>query len=454
MKLEPGLDTLQPPIELRVLVGPQAGSCLSLAIGDYSLGTSDDCEIILMGPRLEAIHARLNFDGDQITIVPVDGKVSDSQGNEIIDTFPLTLGMPVDLGGIWVSIDNADAPWPDPADILPLSPKSEPTATVVPDGKLPNEPLGMAGGPLRRRAKITLAISALSLILVLLTGITAFAWLIKRPKGSVVPTVSAKPTLPAIPASQQKIQQIISNLELAKSVEIKVSDKGMVHLNGYLPNESTKITLMQALENVSPQPTMTLYVDSELLASTKKVLNEKLDPARAKLSAESVKDGLLRVKGAVLMQSVKDSTFETLRAEVPGLRQIEGSVIQAEDIPQQFQEKIVAAGLSKKLQIVSRQPEFVLRGAMTEDELRTWEGVLTEFNEDFGKVLPIKATIRLIQKKSPVNLQIVVGGNMPFVITETGNRVTRGGDVDGHTLITVKDTEVIFDGNEKVKISR
>ena len=43
---------------------------------------------------------------------------------------------------------------------------------------------------------------------------------------------------------------------------------------------------------------------------------------------------------------------------------------------------------------------------------------------------------------------------MPFVITENGQRVTRGGDINGHTLIPIKDTEVIFDGNEKIKISR
>ena len=123
MKLEPSLDTLQASVELRVLVGPQAGSCLNLSVGEYHLGTSDECEIILIGPRLEAVHAKLSFDGDQITITPGDGKICDAQGNEITDTFPLALGMPVDLGGIWVSVDNTAALWPDPADILPVPPK-------------------------------------------------------------------------------------------------------------------------------------------------------------------------------------------------------------------------------------------------------------------------------------------------------------------------------------------
>jgi type III secretion protein D len=136
------------------------------------------------------------------------------------------------------------------------------------------------------------------------------------------------------------------------------------------------------------------------------------------------------------------------------LRQIDGVILQADDLPQQFQEKIISVGLAKKLQVVSQQPEFVVRGAMTEEDLRSWETVLTEFNDDYGKILPIRATIRVVQKKSPFNVQIVVGGNMPFVITESGQRVTRGGDINGHTLITIKDTEVIFDGNEKIKISR
>ena len=197
-----------------------------------------------------------------------------------------------------------------------------------------------------------------------------------------------------------------------------------------------------------------LYVDSELLASARKILDEKLDPSRAKLRAEGVNEGLLKVEGAVLMQSVKDSVFETLRSEVPGLRQVEGSVLVADDLPQQFQEKILAAGLTKKLQVVSRQPDFILRGAMTADELRSWEKLLVEFDKDYGKILPIKATIRLIRNNSPVNLEVIVGGSMPFVITENGNRVIRSGDINGHTPIMVKDTEVIFDGNEKLKISQ
>jgi type III secretion system YscD/HrpQ family protein len=454
MKLEPSFDTLQAQVELRVLVGPQAGSSLSLGIGDYSLGTSDECEIILMGSRLESIHAILSFDGDQITVKPVEGKVCDAQGNEIMDTFPLTLGMPVDLGGVWVSVDSVDARWPDPADVLP---------TPVPPSSVEQSMAGLgvqtleADNPtsrLRNRAKITLIISAVGLSLIVLIGILGAAWMIERQSHPEAVATVSKPAVPTIPINQTKILQIIQNLDLTRSVEMKISDKGSIRVSGYLPDDTTKKRLIQALDNVSPSPKTELYVDGELLEAAKKVLADKLDPARAKLKAESITSGVLKVRGAVSTQTAKESAYELVKSEVPGLRQIDGMILQAEDLPQQFQEKIIAAGLAKKLQVVSQQPEFVLRGTMTEEDLRNWETVLTEFNEDYGKILPIRATIRVVQKKSPFNVQIVVGGNMPFVITESGQRVTRGGDINGHTLITIKDTEVIFDGNEKIKISR
>lgn len=454
MKLEPSFDTLQAQVELRVLVGPQAGSSLSLGMGDYSLGTSDECEIILIGSRLEPIHARLSVDGDQITVKPAEGKVCDAQGNEILDTFPLTLGMPVDLGGVWVSVDSVDARWPDPADVLPTPVSPSPVEQTVTEGEAQNRLADNPASRLRNRAKITLIISAVGLTLIVLAGISLAAWMIEQQTHPEVVATVSKPVVPTIPVNQQKILQIIQNLDLARSVEMKISDKGSISVSGYLPDDTTKKRLIQALDNVSPSPKTELYVDSELLEASKKILADKLDPARAKLKAESVTNGVLKVRGAVSMQTAKENAYELVKSEVPGLRQIDGVILQADDLPQQFQEKIISAGLVKKLQVVSRQPEFVLRGTMTEEDLRNWETVLTEFNEDYGKILPIRATIRVVQKKSPFNVQIVVGGNMPFVITESGQRVTRGGDINGHTLMTIKDTEVIFDGNEKIKISR
>jgi len=122
MKLEPSLETLQQQIELRVLLGPQAGSRLTLGPGDYDLGAGDDCSIILSGPKIQSLHARLSFDGEIPSLTPVEGSICDTQGNEITDTIELELGMPIEIGGIWISVDDVLADWPNPTDVLPLAP--------------------------------------------------------------------------------------------------------------------------------------------------------------------------------------------------------------------------------------------------------------------------------------------------------------------------------------------
>ena len=70
MKVESHLQSVLPQIELRVLYGPQSGSRLVLAPGDFLLGTGDDCAIMLAGPRIQECHAKLAFDGEQPTITP------------------------------------------------------------------------------------------------------------------------------------------------------------------------------------------------------------------------------------------------------------------------------------------------------------------------------------------------------------------------------------------------
>ena len=131
MKLEPSLETLQPQIELRVILGSQAGSRLTLAPGDYALGSGDDCSIILMGPKIETMHARLSFDGETPFITPLEGKIFDSQGKEVENTLALALGMPIEIGGIWISIDDVDAEWPNPTDVVPIMPAADTEAPAA-----------------------------------------------------------------------------------------------------------------------------------------------------------------------------------------------------------------------------------------------------------------------------------------------------------------------------------
>ena len=455
MKLEPSLETLQARIELRVLFGPQAGSRLQVAPGNYDLGEGDECEVILSGPKMLGRHAQLSFDGEQLTISPLDGKVCDAQGNEITESFPLGLGMPVEMGGIWISVDDVDAEWPDPTDVVSIMPPAAAapaTSTSAEDSS--TEKNDSADEKPRRRAKAALITSITALTVMGIAGITLAAWLVNHPN-QLTTTLDATPkaALPD-PPNLHKVRQILGTTAAGSSVEVIVTRDRRLLIKGFVPDQASKTALTTVLETLTPPPQIDLQVDTDLSAAAATLLAERIDPSSAKLKVESVSGGVLTIEGAVLTQRARDAVMDLLQTSLPGLKRVNASIVMAEDLPQLLQDQLAASGLLKKIQIIDKQPEFILRGALTDDDMRRWENLIVNFTDRYGKLLPVKAVFKLATRKPPVNVQAIVGGTTPFVITENGDRITRGGDVNGNTLMIVKDTEIIFEGSERFRISR
>ena len=455
MKLEPSLETLQARIELRVLFGPQAGSRLQVAPGNYDLGEGDECEVILSGPKMLGRHAQLSFDGEQLTISPLDGKVCDAQGNEISESFPLGLGMPVEMGGIWISVDEVDAEWPDPTDVVSIMPPAaaaSATSTSAEDSS--TEKNDSTDEKPRRRAKAALITSITALTVMGIAGITLAAWLVNHPNQPTT-TLDATPkaALPD-PPNLHKVRQILGTTAAGSSVEVIVTRDRRLLIKGFVPDQASKTALTTVLETLTPPPQIDLQVDTDLSAAAATLLAERIDPSSAKLKVESVSGGVLTIEGAVLTQRARDAVMDLLQTSLPGLKRVNASIVMAEDLPQLLQDQLAASGLLKKIQIIDRQPEFLLRGALTDDDMRRWENLIVNFTDRYGKLLPVKAVFKLATRKPPVNVQAIVGGTTPFVITENGDRITRGGDVNGNTLMIVKDTEIIFEGSERFRISR
>lgn len=456
MKIEPHLQSVLPQIELRVLYGPQSGSRLVLAPGDFLLGAGDDCAIMLAGPRIRECHAKLAFDGEQPTITPVDGDVFDSQGNEVTDTMPLTPGMPFELGGIWIAVDDPEAPWPDPEAIVAmagLAPPAPPAAPATPAAAAAM-PVAEAKveAPQKRRARFVL-MGALSVIIsVAIAAITISAWLVTHATPPKPTTVKFGPG--PEPAATRELRRVLAEVAPGQQMTVTTRIDGIPNIEGYVSDQAMAERVQRAIRKLSSTAAVTLRVDSELLDAARKVIARQNAPARAMLTVSEVRNGNVLLAGAVTTTSVRDAIFDAIRAEVPGIRDVGGNLYTAEDLSGVLIDRIASAGLAGKLQVVDKQPEFVLRGRLNETDMARWEKLLLSFTDDYGTLLPIRATVAVLQRKPPVNVQMIVGGAMPFVVTDNGQHIGRGGDANGHTLSAVRDNEVVFDGNERFRIPR
>lgn len=461
MKREPILNPAESPtLELRVLYGPQAGSRLVVTAGRYLLGHSDDCTIILNGPRIEAEHALIDFDDELPSITPQDGAVCDAQGNTIQDRFPMRFGMPVEVGGVWIAIDYVDSPWPDPSSVAPIQagsplalPESEAKAQFdqnTPGSNFDTLPVRGAGKGLR----IVLIASAIVLVTVFVSGVGLASWLIYKEGESEASLLAGADLPPTEPASLGDLRKRLKTIAGNEPIEIRYTTQGDVTISGYVSTADIKARIGSVTSSYKPAPKVSIFAEDELLAEAKTRLKENIDTNRAKVIIENVKGGKLRLTGAVATSGVRDEIIDLIKNGVAGITQVDASVMTPEDLPQKLEEQLANAGLTKRLQVVARQPEFVLRGKLTENEFRNWEKTLISFVDTYGSLLPIRAGIGLIETKSPMNIEAIVGGAVPFIVTKSGERIERGGNIGGNVLTVVRDNEIIIDGNERYRVGR
>ena len=455
MKIEPHLEAMLPQIELRVLYGPQSGSRLALAPGDYLLGSGDDCAVMLAGPRIRECHATLSFDGEQPSITPVDGEIVDAQGNELHDTVPLTLGMPFELGGIWISVDSIDAPWPDPDAIVGMAGLAPPppaaTAPEAPASAAP-VPGTTPAPPAHRRARIVLVASMSVIVGVAVAAVGLSAWLVRR--GATQTPSVARPAVTSESAEVRALRSMLAGMPPGLVVNLGTDADGTPKLTGYVPDRATATKVQNAVRKLSARALVQLQVDTDLLEAVRKVVAKQNAPTRAIVTVSEVRNGNVTLSGAVSNTAVRENMLDAIRSEVPRISGIGGNLYTVEDLSGVLQDRINAAGLASRLKVTDRQPEFVLNGRLNEAEMMRWESLLLAFTADYGSLLPIRATIVVQQRKPPVNVQMIVGGDMPFIVTDNGQHIGRGGDANGHTLSAVRDNEVVFDGNERFRIPR
>ena len=451
-------------LELRVLYGPQAGSRLPLAAGEYLLGTSDECAVLLAGPRMEEQHALLTVNQGGATLKPIGGAVCDAMGHEIADEFTLTLGMPVELGGISIAVDGVDAQWPTSQAVAPMANTSPATeAQTVATAVEAGAPARQWDAPLKLLRRVGLGSAAA----VPLTAL-AFAlagWIEGEAATPAAQPVSIEaaaaapmePTEPTADTAPPTLLDIVTQINASKALTVTRRDDGNWLVAGYVRTASLKQSLLDAVQSLSPPPELRVYAEDDLVAAAVQALNARDDLEYTAIQVESLGEGTLRLVGAARRAEQVEAAKAALLSELAGVRQVDAAVLLPEQLLAALKEKIGAAGLTNRVAFVTERPEVVLKGKLSPEELERWNDLYAAFIEAYGDVLPVDATLDdppAPARRAAPEVKVIVGGAVPYVVTDKGVRVNRGGDVSGHKLAAVNDGEVVFEGSERLRIGR
>jgi type III secretion system YscD/HrpQ family protein len=444
------------PIELRVLYGPQAGSRLALASGsEHVLGASQDCSIMLSGPRLAGEHAKIVFEEGMLRMTPLQGEVRDAQGNQKSEEFTPELGIPIELGGIWISLDLVSSPWPDSEAVLPIgSNQAAVPELAAPAPVVEDKPVRPVVAPAARSGKMRFSVGKLivALGLVSISGVVVAAWIAGANNDDVEASAkaAAKPPL-VVPSS---ISHAIAQAGAGGSLSAAFDGKGKWVVSGYVTDAKALGKLNTALEDTLPHPVLQVVVEDEMVAAANQFLQSQRFVGTQMLRADNAGAGKILLLGTAETKANADAAVKALKVHIPALREVQSNIAMPEQLLQILKEKIEAAGLAGSLRFVKESPAVMLNGNLTNDEVMRWQSLFVDFTRAYGTILPIDANVGVQVHTVALSVQSIVGGPSPYIVLASGERVGLGGAINGRTVVAIREGNVLFDGNETLRAMR
>ena len=440
----------------------------------YLLGTADECDIVFTDRQMQPQHARLYVEETGIRIENQDGMVFTLQEEDYQGE--LALGTLLRAGNTWFVVEDAEAPWPDMDEIFSamkppklmnkaaypdeeeIEPefgeetlKDEEDMTAIAEDEVqvnnevaaphPHSPSMFSRHSLQR-------LGGRILTVLFLLGIVSTCIFLAFKGGS--PT---KPTIPTQSLTQKNIRQVeqlLQNLHLKQRVNVTESKLGKIVISGYVANSQDMSTLLEGLAKLNIKAEFRLFDEAKILNEVSHVLLNM----KAPIKAISLGMGRIQLVGAAASYDDVDSLLQKLNTSIDGLRGIDSEILVGDNLTAKLRQMIVDQGLSGKVALAINQGEAIVNGALDMREMAQWEQLMAQFVATYGNILPIRASFPPTATMLPFKVISAFSGEMPFIVTDQGQKVMLGGHIKGYTLVNITEQEIVFDGPRKVQIQR
>ncbi|HYC38086.1 MAG TPA: type III secretion system inner membrane ring subunit SctD [Usitatibacter sp.] len=446
-------------LELRVLMGLQAGARMALADGRYVLGSGDAVDVVIAGPRVQQEHAALVVRGGRATVAPLNGAVRLADGTPVTAETDLAPGQPLDCDGAWITVAAPGSAWPDageillararPAEAAPASATAQASAAPGPAKKPAVEKPAMPA-PQKPALPAGLWIPVVA-ALVLLLASAGWLWRAATAPSPPAP-VAAKPKVDPVAARGAVIRERVAGLGLAEKVGVQPSGSGWT-LVGSVTDESERDKLRLALADLKPAPVLRVYTDDETAAMVSGIIARSGMPVRFAITGP----GKGRLTVAAPNAEVAEQVAQAFREELGGVRELETEFITPATLVPSLQELVNRNGLGGRIRITpvgASSPHLLASGPVTNAELERWKDVVTEFGRRHGNFVNVQTAFTRLAPTMPFTVRAVLDGENPQVLTADGHRIFEGGALRGYRLVAVRENELVFDGPERVLIAR
>lgn len=274
------------PSVLHVMQGLHRGAKVPLQRpGLVVLGSSSDCDLILMDTGVAAHHAAITLHEHEVAVRALDSSLDiDGATLEPGDTAKLRALSPLVIGGATLTIGDGEAPEIDAGQ---------------------DDSGAQSGDASRRRSRGTQVATWLA-------GAGALLGLI------VTAHFLRANAMVGIETPEKRINGLLHELKLEEDIELTWLQPGVLALKGTAPNEASHSALVRALAAEGLKPVLRVSIGEHLAAAVKDVFRVNgLD-----VETQYTHDGVVLVHGISKMDVRTDPVVQHALKDVPGLSAI------------------------------------------------------------------------------------------------------------------------------------
>ena len=455
---------------LKILSGNHIGAEIPIAPGQYSLGKSDNCDLVLTDDDLDDIELSFTIvDGGRITVeLKAEGKTLYLNGEASDSTTQCGHFDIITSSRLFFAIGPADAQWP--ALVLPtITPPATKEVAVAEDAATGDDPDNADEQDLSAddfehalpveeaqveedqeeeddssifdgiNKKWLAAIPVALIMIVLLVSL-------------LMPSGEKKVEKLAVPTANKISEQAKKNLGLRDIKFKRLPDKSFL-VTGYTPTLQDKLSLQKYLRSQGVSFSLQVTVMNEMRDNAELLL---IDRGYNELELElDNTPGSLVLSGYVATASELDSIIQMLKQEIYGLvsvvDQVENQVSRVNSLRSMLREK----GLIPRIQVMVRDESVLLKGHLLDDgQIYDLQTIVTKFQQKYGN----KPLVELATKKSgdssstiksalTLNVRSISMGKVPYMVLMDGSKYLVGAKLPSGYILKDIGTEYLLLSN-------
>lgn len=454
-------------ILLKVFSGPHVGAEIPLVDGEYLIGSSDECDIVLQDFTIDYKHALLKINGMLVSVVPfenkpllIGGRLSDADKSNNIDHYSM-----ITIGTTHLAIGHNTGDWTK-VRIPKISNKSFETSQDI-KNKYNHNKFGLTFYFFTRvlqklifllRDFIVRFHQAVSVIKSLwdgfiitkkqkVFGVSAgiimcssilTVWLINNANNS---------NLSASAYGKKVIVASASSLGLS-DVHADSLDDSKLLIAGYVDNE-------QQLEQLQVESKKLTNLNVDYAVYTGSELRDKALVILKQLKINSV-DVVYNGKGTLVLSGYHGSdnqwtkTKDMLMHDIPGVLSVDYKEVKnLKTREKNLRSRLNETRLNKKVSVERQDGNIIVAGILANNEIHELKKIVDKFRSDYGKYPQIKVDLIDSQNAMDFDIKSVRIGDVSYIVTTEGDRYLAGSFLpNGFTIKSISPDEIIMQKNK------